>query len=58
MCQFLPESVRHLAAAGETEKAMRVLQRLARANHSYLPPGNILVSTQVGYRITAGGGGF
>ena len=56
MCQFLPESVRYLAAAGDIQQAMSVLQRLARVNHSSLPPGNILASTQVGLPLHGGGG--
>ena len=45
----MPESPRYLIAAGEKEKGMEVLQRMAKINGSKLPPGTIRVETEVGF---------
>lgn len=42
---IVPESPRYLAAKGETEKAFKILQQMAKVNRKSLPPGR-LVQTQ------------
>ncbi|XP_020629033.1 synaptic vesicle 2-related protein-like [Orbicella faveolata] len=46
LCKWLPESPRYLLAAGEKEKGMEVLQRMAKINGSKLPPGTLRVETE------------
>lgn len=48
LCKWLPESPRYLIAAGEKEKGMEVLQRMARINGSKLPSGTLRVETESG----------
>ena len=43
----MPESPRYLITAGEKEKGMEVLERMARINGSKLPPGTLKIETQV-----------
>ncbi|ODN04059.1 Synaptic vesicle 2-related protein [Orchesella cincta] len=43
MCYWLPESVRFLAASGETEKAMSTLKRIANQNGRSMLLGRLIV---------------
>ncbi|KAL9981716.1 hypothetical protein ACROYT_G010458 [Oculina patagonica] len=46
LCRWLPESPRYLIAAGEKEKGLEVLQRMAKINGSKLPPGTLRIETE------------
>jgi len=43
LLQWLPESVRFLAASGETEKAMNTLKRIAEVNKRPMLLGRLIV---------------
>ncbi|CAH3025025.1 unnamed protein product [Porites evermanni] len=47
LCKWLPESPRFLVAIGEKEKAMEVLQRMAKINKAKLPEGTLKIETQI-----------
>ena len=47
--QWLPESPRYLIAAGEKEKGMEVLQRMAKMNKAKLPTGTLINEAEVQY---------
>ncbi|RMX51666.1 hypothetical protein pdam_00008134 [Pocillopora damicornis] len=51
LCRWLPESPRYLITAGEKEKGMEVLERMARINGSKLPPGTLKIETQTVERV-------
>lgn len=40
--KFIPESARYNVSAGKVEAAMETLQRIARMNRSFLPPGRLV----------------
>lgn len=46
LCKWLPESPRYLIAAGEKEKGLEVLQRMAELNKAKLPPGTLIDETE------------
>jgi len=43
----LPESCRYYLASGEKEKAMRMLQRVAKTNKSEMPSGYLEDASEV-----------
>ncbi|XP_014674862.1 PREDICTED: synaptic vesicle 2-related protein-like [Priapulus caudatus] len=49
-CVWLPESARYHIASGHPEKAVAVLERVARDNNRPMPLGRIVASTQTGKR--------
>ena len=50
--QWLPESCRYYLAAGEKEKAIRMLQRVARVNKTEMPVGTLQDASEVSNETT------
>ncbi|KAK3606569.1 hypothetical protein CHS0354_041539 [Potamilus streckersoni] len=44
LLKYIPESARYLVAAGRKEKAIPILESMARMNRSKLPPGDLTAS--------------
>lgn len=42
--QLVPESPRFLMTVGKPEKALRILQRIAKENKQELPPGELVAT--------------
>ncbi|KAK3736284.1 hypothetical protein QZH41_020745 [Actinostola sp. cb2023] len=55
LLKFIPESPRFLVGSGQNDKALEILQKVAKDNKAALPPGKLVAptsSTQVGVCIT------
>jgi len=45
--QALPESLRYLMAAGQSEKATEILRRMSASSQKQLPQGKLTASAEV-----------
>ena len=46
LLQLVPESPRFYMAAGKPEKALCILQKIAKENNKELPPGELIATEQ------------